>query len=418
MNGPPLLAEILPLSEALQRHGAEWRQLWRTAPGAAVFSAPDHAAAWSATVADGREHGRLGHGGRGGRVRGGAALVWRGPRLIGATALMQATNWRGPALLPRIDYAPYDADLAPGTRRLFPVRQLSTPVSWRAASIRPTLLTLPEDRRAVQGALALLMARHRGIDQIVLPCEEGPEAAGWLRALAGAGLQPFLHRLDRPLLVLAHPQPFEALLAGQSRNFRRRVQRARRAAAEAGLRFRILSDPDAALAALPRLAEVAAASWKADPGPSGRITVPHAGPQARFLQALLAGPAIAPVTALCETPDGQAVAALVALRHRDRLTGFATFHTGALPEASPGLLLLTEVIDWAAGAGITRFDMNATQDWVRPLCDQESTLCNVVAFLPTLRGRLYARICRARSGGGDPAETPAGASAADHWPVT
>jgi len=384
-------AEDLPVDVALSRHGDDWRRLAAEAADSTLFMHPAVTQSWAEGIAPGH-------------VRPSVAIVREKTRLLGVLPLMRARMWRGPALVPRLDYAPYDTDLAPGTKRVLPVRQLASLVSWRCAAVRPTALALPRDRPVVLGALAPLLARSKGVDQIVLPTLDGADAALWQDAFGRAGVDAWVHRSKRPVLTLQNVRPVEELIAGASRNFRRRIARARNAAQDCELTFEVLAGP-AARTGLPLVAEVAKRSWKAAAPTPDRIAIPYAGPQQSFIEGLLekGSDDLDPVLILGRIA-GEPVVATLCLRHGDCLTPLVTFRTDAAPEASPGLLSLAAAIDWAAEAGIARIDWNATQDWLRPLADRESSLCTLVAFLPTLRGRLYDRIARRRAGLSSPAE--------------
>lgn len=389
MSGPdPSRARIeterLPVPGALCRHGAAWRELAARVGDATVAMHPAFVAAWSAAIA--------------GPGPGSVIFVRRGETLIGVLAVMAETVWRGPAMMPRIDYASYDADLAVGTRRLFPVRQVSSVVSWRAAAIRPSTLCRTADRAEVYGAIARCLAGIVRTDQIVLPVHEGQEAEIWLSAFTDAGLSPSIQRLHRTVLTLETADAFHAIVAGQNSNFRRNIRRAREAAATAGLRFTLHSGWGAVRPQLSRLAALAGRSWKAGRDGDTRIAIPFDGTQRAFVDRMAADgdPSLMPVLVFGHVAGRAAVAQLY-LAQGGTLTGLLTFHDNSVPEASPGLLGIEPALDWAVARGLTRLDLNATQGWVRHLSDSKRTICNLVCFGPTLRGRLYRRISRART---------------------
>lgn len=354
-----------------------WRQLAEAVPEATVFMWPAALDAWRRTIGAG--------------VATEVLLARRNGSLVGVLPVMRSRVRRGPAFVPRIDYGAFDSDLCPG-RRPFPVRQLSSVVSWRATSVRPTVLCAPENRPDVARAMAGALAVTRGVDQIVLPLRAGEEGP-WLEGFRAAGLSPWRHDLGRGVLTLERVRPFEEILRDRSANFRRNVRRARAAAAEAGLTFRILEGRAEVGAQMGLLAQLAAESWKGRGDDPERTAIPYEGDQRRFFEALLDEPAsgIEPVLCLGETPDGPVLAALT-FRHGPSLAGLLTFRREVLGAASPGLLGKAALIDWCAAEGLRRFDLNATQSWMRHLSDSTHQLVNVAVFRPTPRGLAYGLV--------------------------
>lgn len=366
---------------AIARFGDAWRRLAETVGTATLFMWPAVFDAWQHELAQG--------------VSAEVLLVHSGARLIGVLPLMRARVQRGPSFVPRIDYAPYDRDLVPPSLRPFPVRQVSSMVSWRATSLRPTLLSAPEDREDVIDAIAVALAELRGVDEIVLPVD-ARDASAWLQALRRAGLSPWVHDLQRKVLTLEELRPFDDILAAQGRNFRRNVARARVAAAQAGLTWTIRDGPEQVLPHLDGIARVAGESWKGK-GHGSRTAIPYAGLQQRFFERLLRDrqSGLSPLLGIGERA-GEKVCIALCQRHGESLTGLLLFRNDLYPDASPGLLLLAAVIDHAASQGLRRLDLNATQDWLRHIADSSHSLVNVVAFRPTLRGRIWDLIARAR----------------------
>ena len=366
---------------AIVRYGEVWRSLAETVGSATLFMWPAIFDAWQQELAQG--------------VSAEVLLAHCGSRLVGILPLMRATVLRGPAFVPRIDYAPYDRDLAPPSLRPFPVRQVSSMVSWRATSLRPTLLCAPDDRASVIMAVAAALADMRGVDQIVLPVPV-EEATLWLQGLRHAGLSPWTHDLQRKVLTLDALRPFEDIIAAQNRNFRKNVARARAAAAEAGVIWSIHDGPDQVLPHLDTIARVAGESWKGQ-GAGDRMAIPYAGPQQRFFERLLRDrhSGLSPLLAIAAC-GGQVISVALCQRHGEAMTGLLMFRNALHPDASPGLLLLGAVIDHAAAQGLRRLDLNTTQDWMRHVADTSHQLVNVVAFRPTIRGRAWELIARAR----------------------
>lgn len=391
MTGGAVTVERVP-PEALGAADREgWQRLADTVEDATVFMGPAALGAWRRTI--------------GAAVETEVLLARRGGAVVGVLPVMRSRVRRGPAFVPRIDYGAFDADLSGPRRRPFPVRQLSSIVSWRATSLRPTLLCAPRDRDGVARAMATALARVRDVDQIALPVREGEEAP-WLEGFQAAGLDPWLHALGRSVLTLERVRPVEAIVAEQNGKFRQNVRRARAAAAAAGLSFRVLRGADEVGPRLGLVAEIAAESWKGSGDTPDRLAIPYGGAQRRYIEALLdgSGAGVEPVLCLGETAEGVVVVVLCC-RHGPTLATLLTFRRDVLGSASPGLLAILAVIDWSAAEGVGRVDLNATQDWVRHFSDSTHRIVNVLAFRPTLRGRAYGAIARWRRGQGP---SPAG----------
>lgn len=373
----PLTAQRLGADEAFARHGTAWRRLALAAPRATFFMLPSVFRAWHRTLSAG--------------VAADVIVVCDGAELVGVLPVMAARVRRGPAFIPRIDYGPADRIFAPGGKRPFPIRQLSPVLSWQATSIRPLLLCHPDRHTAVSAAIAPLLARAAGIDQIVVPVREGAGQHDWCAALSGAGLKPWVHTLERQVLTVEHARPFDAIVADQNSNFRKNIRRARAASEQAGIGYTMHVGRDAVRARLGMFAQLAAQSWKEAPQAPGQIAIPYRGPQQRFFEALLDDREAEFLPALCvaETAAGP-IAAVLSAVHGPTQTMLVIFRNDQFPKASPGHLIIGTLIDWAVARGVERIDLNATQDWLRHVADSHHVLSNVAAFRPTARGRLYS----------------------------
>jgi hypothetical protein len=358
-----------------------WLSLAGSVPDATVFMWPAAFEAWRHTI--------------GARIESTVILARRGEKLVGVLPVMRAWVWRGPAFAARIDYGPFDADLV-GRHRPFPLRQLSSVVSWRATALRPSLLCANADRTEITRAIARTLASTPGADQILIPVRKGEENP-WLEGFRDAALEPWVHELGRSIMTLEQVRPFDEILHGQSANFRKNIKRARAAAAEAGLAFRVLIGHEQISSRMDLLARLAAASWKGQGNASDRVAIPYDGDQRRFFEALLAraGSEIEPVLCIGETADGPIHAALT-VRHGQTLTGLLTFRRDVLADASPGLLGKAALVDWCAANDILRFDLNTTEHWLRHLADSSHQIVNVAAFCRTPPGRVYNRLARWR----------------------
>lgn len=375
------VAESLDPETALTRHRDGWRRLAEQTEAATFFMWPEVFEAWWRELAEGVEA----------RV----IVVHQGDALKGVLPVMRATVQRGPAFVPRIDYAPYDRCFSPGGLRKFRVRQLSSVVSWRAMSLRPTLLCAKADQPEVILAVTNVMGATREVDEIVLPVRRGDEDL-WLAGLRAAGLSPWVHDLQRSVITLDKVRSFDEVIAAQNHNFRKNIRRARTAAADAGLAYTFHVGRDQIAPHLETIAKLAAESWKGAGHPQGWTAIPYAEGQQRFIERLLSDSTseLTPVLNLGMAGDAPVIAMLF-VRHGAAATGLLVFRGQLCSDASPGILGMGALVDWCAANGVSRFDLNATQDWIRHFSDASHMLVNVAAFRPTLRGRVYDVIARA-----------------------
>jgi CelD/BcsL family acetyltransferase involved in cellulose biosynthesis len=358
--------------EAFPQVEAEWLALSLAMARPSCFAAPAYYEAWRGTLADDVSPFLL--------------TARQAGRLAGLMPMMRARVRRGPLCAPRHDFAPSDrALLGADKARPFAVRQLSPVVSMPASWVAPAPLCHAVDREAVTRVMARHIAGLGAWDSFALPVDVGADQDVWLKALVDAGLHPWVHKLDRQIGAIGVVEPFAAKVARQNKKFRQNIRRAEAAAQRVGLTIAV-HEGDAVMAQLPDLAAVGLQSWK-QTGRGDGLTVPYMGRQQRFVEHFvsLAGDAMPLLTvASC---NGAPVAVLLSLLHGDWLTALVIFRNDAVPEASPGMLVLGHMIDWVADRGLSGFDLNATHEWTRHLIDEVRHQNIIVAFAPTWRGR-------------------------------
>ncbi|MFX0540911.1 GNAT family N-acetyltransferase [Roseovarius sp. S4756] len=358
----------------------EWAELTRHDRQPSCFRTPAYFHAWAST--EGRELDL-------------SLLVARdGARLAGVMPLMRVKVWRGPSCAPRHDFIPADRELLRHRgKRLFCLRQLSPAASIPAMYIAPAPQCRTEDRSEVIGCMAMALKDLPGWDSFVVPVTPGETQELWLNALLAAGCRARVMPLGRYISGISNPRPFSQMVAEGSRNFRKNIRRAERAARKAGLTFDIHEGATRVAKHLPTIAEVAAQSWKAEGRKAADLDIPFAGRQAAFLRSLLAQPELddtaKPVLAIAKHGD-EPVAVLLSLQTGAGITALLTFRTQAVAEASPGLLLIGQMLDWASELGLHSFDLNITQNWARHLCNTTVEQNYVVAYAPSLAGRMIA----------------------------
>jgi CelD/BcsL family acetyltransferase involved in cellulose biosynthesis len=360
------------VDEGFAQIAAEWQALSLAVGRPSCFAAPAYFQAWRETLADDVSPFLL--------------TARRAGRLAGVMPMMRARVRRGPLCAPRHDFAPSDRVLLGADRaRPFAVRQLSPVVSMPASWVAPAPLCHDLDRVGVTQAMARHIAGLTGWDSFALPVDAGADQEMWLAALDGVGLRPWVHHLGRQIGAIGVVEPFAAKVARQNKKFRQNIRRAEAAAGRAGLTIAVY-EGNAVIAHLPALAAVGLQSWK-QTGRGDGLTVPYAGRQQGFLEHLVTLAAEGMPVLTVASCDGAPVAVLLSLLHGDRLTALVIFRNDAVPDASPGMLVLGRMIDWTHARGLAGFDLNATHEWTRHLIDEVRHQNIVVAFAPTWRGR-------------------------------
>jgi CelD/BcsL family acetyltransferase involved in cellulose biosynthesis len=377
-------AAVLHDDAAIADLQAEWRMLADEASASGLFLQP---AVWQSW------HGTIGAG-----TAPQVMAVREAGRLVGVWPVMTRAAWRGPTLGVRYDYDPVDRRWLRGAPlRWVPVRQISPVLSLPATMLGPMLLTTPRRRAAVIGAIADRVAHMAGWDVAVIPVDMA-EMTVWQRAFTAAGARNVVQTLDRMDFSLAHVVPLETVIAAQPQKFRANVRRARSAADHAGLRVSVVADLPLAQSHVARLAEE---SWKAHGRDGQHAVVPYAGPQQAFFEALLQADD-APRTVIATVMRGDVpVAITLGAVHGQTLTTLLTFWNGMEKQATPGLLCMGALVDWAAQTGITRIDFNTNSPWLRYLTDTVTLQHNLLVFAPTWRGRLLAGLHRASTAARD-----------------
>lgn len=313
--------------------------------------------------------------------------------LRGLMPVMVNLAMRGPAMAPRFDYDPNDrSHVVQRSPVLFPVRQLSLIASIPATMLWVGPLCADADMAGVADCLAEAMVSVRGWSVAVLPGAEGRDAAPMAAALEARGCTTMRQNLGREAVDIRSLVPVDEIIARGPQKFRQNIRRARRAADISGLNIRVL-DEDEARARLDAFAELARVSWKVEGRANAPIHLPYDGPQRRFTEALagVGYPDLRPAIVMAEDADGP-VAGLLLWRFGSSVCSFLTFWNGRHEAASPGFLVMLEAIDWAHRTGARVFNFNSTSTYLRYLADHRTTICNTIAFAPSLEGRMLCRI--------------------------
>lgn len=374
---PTLRTEIIDPAADWTRLEAAWRDLAASSPQPSCFATPVMFKCWQRQLS--------------GDVTSRIIAAYDGTQLVGVMPVMQAVVWRGPSCVPRHDFAPTDRDMLTGGRiRPIRLRQLSPVISIPATYAAPAPLCRPEHETAVTHVIANGMMAMRGWDVIVIPTFGGSNEDNWTRAFASAGQAVRMHRLGRTLQAIDEVRPFADIVAGAPKKFRQNVRRATAAAERAGIAFTCNEGAAAVATALPALRQVAIASWKHAGRAETGIHIPYEGRQQEFFEAVI-GEAPTDVRPVLWTAHGggQPAAALLCAVTGSTLTSLLIFRDQSFPEASLGMLLLAQMIDWAARSGLQRIELNATHEWVRHLVDERRSIDNTVVFAPSWRGRAF-----------------------------
>jgi CelD/BcsL family acetyltransferase involved in cellulose biosynthesis len=243
---------------------------------------------------------------------------------------------------------------------------------------------------AVRLAAARAMVALRRWDVIVMPAFEGGDAEAWSAAFRALGLEPAVQRLDRTVLRIERLRPFEdSVSVAKSRNLRRNVRRAQAAARDANLTFEILVGFEAAERKLELIQRIARSSWKHEGRTGQDVFLPYDGEQQTFFERLIRSRVlgVTPLVAIASEAD-KPVCLYLCLEHSGTLTTLLTFWNGRCAPASPGMLLLGRIMDWAVERGLKHIDLNATHEWLRHFADERRLMANVVVFAPTRIGSI------------------------------
>ena len=387
---PTLIAAAIEDETAMAELLLEWRALADAVQPPSIFLDPAVWQSWRRTLASNAKPLLF--------------VVREAERMVGVLPAMIKWAWRGPTLGVRYDYDPADRRfLTDPPWRMVPLRQLSPISSLPATMLGPMLLAQPEHRREVIFTVTAAIAANKGWDVAVIPLEQ-PDVALWQDGFAAAKLRSVQQNIDRKSFYLSNAVSFNTVVARQNQKFRANVRRVSRVAERAGIAITISHDRPAMLSWLTQISQE---SWKAGVRFGEHVMVPFAGPQRDFIKDLLLGTDGLQSVATIAWLGGKPIAIVLgAVRHRT-LTTLLTFWTGAAKEASPGLLTMAAMIDWAALNGIEVVDFNANSPWIRHLADHCAVQQNLIAFAPTLRGAALAALRNAS----------VGAKAMLHWRV-
>lgn len=378
---PTLIATVIEDETAMADLLPEWRALADAVQPTSIFLDPAVWQSWRRTLAS--------------DARPLLFVVRAAERLVGVLPAMIKRAWRGPTLGIRYDYDPADRRfLTDATWRMVRLRQLSPILSLPATMLGPMLLAEPEHRREVIFTVTAAIAATRGWDVAVIPLEQ-PEVALWQNGFAAAKLRSVQQNLDRKSFSLSNAVSFNTVVARRNQKFRANVRRVSRAAERAGITITISHDRPAMLSLLTQISQE---SWKAVVRTGEHVMVPFAGPQRDFIEDLLLGTDGPQSVATIAWLGGKPVAILLGVARHRTLTTLLTFWTGAAKEASPGLLTMGAMIDWAALNGIEVVDFNSNSPWIRYLADRCAVQQNLLAFAPILRGAALAALRNASVG--------------------
>jgi CelD/BcsL family acetyltransferase involved in cellulose biosynthesis len=354
---------------------ADWQALAQAVRPARLFAQPCVWQSWQRTMGAG--------------TRAPVMVVRDAGRLVGVLPLMMRQVWRGPTFGVRYDYDPADGHLLRDKpARWVPLRQISPVLSLPATMLGPTLLVTPDRQLAVIAAVTHGIVALRGWDVAVIPLDAG-DIAPWQRGFAAAGAQTAVQTLDRTDFSLTRVVALDALIAAQSQKFRANMRRARQVADRTGVRVAVDQDLSSGL---PRMARLAAESWKAQGRDGQHVMVPYAGVQRAFFEDLLQA-AEAPQAVIATAMLGDApIAMVLGVAQGGTLTTLLTFWNGTAKDATPGLLAMAALVDWAAQNGMRRVDFNTNSPWLRYLTDTVTLQQNLLVFAPTWRGGLLRRL--------------------------
>ncbi len=333
----------------------------------------------------------------GGNVHCGAVTLREAGILRAVMPVMLARCLRGPLLSVRFDYYPGDDRFvhANSRWRIFPVAQLSPPLSMESGNLRGGHLFDPtvdqaELRRHLAAALMAIPGWTYGIFPIPMD-----ERDSWLDLVHDGALDGIVRPGDRRFYKCTNVLPWDATVQKMSRNARKSVGRAVARAEEAGLRCVVFDRADNIGEGMRHLATVAGMSWKETGRDRSPVHLPFTDRQRSFYETL-AGvePGYVQAIVFGFFAGEQCRAAALVIRSGRCLTGCITCYDPEIASLYPGRLVIKAMTNWAAANGIERMDFNATDPWVEPFSDLIEEYGQLVIYNRGPYGRLLRAAAR------------------------
>jgi hypothetical protein len=393
-----LSSEILTDEEAIISLTALWGEFEAPPPTCTLFLSPGYQRVWRELFAEG--------------ARPGLAVARERSELVGLMPLMFSTAWRKPTMHARFDSHPRDVRHLgrPGRWRILPVRQATPCLRLESFDLRGGFLTIPgADRFRVLRSLLEALSHRPRWDVGIFPVADS-EVRLWVQAASDSGLRILVRSLSRRFYWLEGVPDWQGLMARASHNFRKSSKRGERRVAEAGLEVRRFDGPELLTEGLVRLEDVAARSWKANPG-NAEVSVPWSRRQSHLYRRLAEEPGAGIELVIVALIDGDATkAAASSLRRRDLMVGGVTFFDPEISHLSPGRSLMRAFFEWGMAHGVSRYDFNATDPWCEPYANRTATYCQVLLFTSRLYSAVLARLARGMDPGAPDKTTAA-------WPA-
>lgn len=261
-------------------------------------------------------------------------------------------------------------------------------------TLPPVLLAPGEDwARVIEAIMADLSRVGRPCDQIVLPGVLDEDS--WRGVWAKGGL-PTLVSPGRQSLRF-NTTSADSALASISPHFRKNLARQRRKLASLGaVDLELAIGPEDAANAFEAFLEIEASGWKGAAGTGSAIRLdPNL---VRFYSGLIG--AVHPrqqVWIATLSLDGRPVASNFCIRTDDTLAVLKIGYDESLRQAAPGNVLLAMLLEaCAADPEIAWVSLVTGPAWAEQWRPQEVPVLNLTAFAPTLRGRAFHALARAR----------------------
>jgi hypothetical protein len=279
-------------------------------------------------------------------------------------------------------------------------RRLGPPVRiWGVLAFHDHLAEFPcadaEARRALAPALLAHLRRSREGRALLALGPEPPDSALW---------DPVLDRGGRcveavgTMCSMDCSMPYEKLLAGVRRHFRRDLALARnRLAPLAGVRYAVAREPAELEAAWRTYLEVEAAGWKG----RARTALLHRRGQSGFYADLIGS--LRSGTDFCEIitlhAEERCLAALLGVRTGSTYSAIKICYDEAYGRVSPGQLVLAKAVErCCADPEVQRLDLVSDAYWLRGWRLDSVPLQRAFVDLGGCRGRMLAALLRLRLG--------------------
>lgn len=324
-------------------------------------------------------------------------LRWNG-EWVGIAPLVISRIHRGPRLSIVHDIQPEDRRFLKFHRRgqIIPIRQLTVPANLQSGNVRGGLVTVAGHEEVAPRLFFEYLKGQRTWDLFCLPSVLHEESQRWHRAATETGLLVLIRPNIRSLYGLG-VQPWETYYTACSRHFRKRFKAAQHRLESLGQsRIETVTDGRRIPSLIEEMFLLSKESWKESGDKDLSVHLPVTPQATQFYRELAERYALRGRCQLITFRlDHGLVAVLMAVTEGDTQYLLQTFYSPRVAPVSPGRFLMRELIEWAAGHGVRRIDMNGNSNIVRMFAKEVQTYDQIYVFRPEGYSRWLYQMVRA-----------------------